>query len=66
MSVSARAVVTIEINCKSSWNDKTTIDQVRKQAIDDARGALRRMQEASGGNFKVVGDSEIRIVSFEA
>ncbi len=64
MGVTAKATVTIEINCKSNWNDKTTIDQVRKRAVDDAVSDLHRMQEASNGKFKIIGKPEIKIVSF--
>ncbi len=64
MSVTAKATITIEINCSSSWNDNTTIDQVRKQAIKDAFNALNKMQEESNGVFKVIGNPEIKIISF--
>ena len=42
MSVNAEATITLKIKCGSTWNDNTTIDQVRKQAEKDAMDLLNR------------------------
>jgi len=66
MATTARAVVTLEINCKSNWNDETTVSQVKKQAIDDAMGELNKIAHASNNRIKVIGEPQIRIVTFDA
>ena len=62
MSVTARATITIDIACGSSWSDETTIDQIRKQAIQDAHNVLSKMQDASRHQIKIIGDPQIKIV----
>lgn len=42
MSVRARVQITVEIVAGSHWGDGVNAGQVRKQAIDDVEGALRR------------------------
>ncbi len=37
----ARVVLTVEFACAGSWNDTADVAQITKQAIDDAKGALR-------------------------
>ena len=64
MGVQAKATVTLEIDCKSCWNDTTTVKQVRDQAIDDAMEELNRLAQSAEYRIKLVGKPEIRIVSF--
>jgi len=66
MSTTAKATVTIEIACTSSWNDAATVAQVKKQAIDDARGFIRKLNQDSNSPLKIVGDIDIKIVTFDA
>ena len=66
MSVKAKATITVEIDCNSTWDEKTTINQVRKQACDDAIGFLNRLQAEHRGKFIVVGKPSINIISFNA
>jgi len=40
--VVARVTMTVEVECNSNWSGGTTADQIHDQAVDDARGALRR------------------------
>jgi hypothetical protein len=65
MGTKAKATVTIEIDCKSSWSNDTTVAQVKKQAVDDARGALRRWA-ADDSPIRIIGDIDIKIVAFDA
>lgn len=41
MSVTARVVLTVEIDVPDHWGDDCTFGQIQKQAIEAARGALR-------------------------
>lgn len=41
MNVRARVTVTLEILVADAWDEKVTADQVRKQAIESATGAIR-------------------------
>ncbi len=65
MSVQAKVTVTLLIDCSSTWNDNTTIDQVRRQAIDDAHAVLRRMQDACRSRMTVQGKPKVSIISFD-
>jgi hypothetical protein len=42
MKVQARVTVTLEIVVGDSWNADVTADQVRRQAIESAQGAIRK------------------------
>lgn len=67
MTVQAKATVTLVIDCNSSWSDTTTIDQVRRQAITDAEGALHKMinGQKPGCPITLVGKPKINIVQFD-
>ena len=41
MSIRARVTITLEITADSHWGDEVKGSQVRKQALEDVKGALR-------------------------
>ncbi len=43
MSVTAKVNVSLEITVPSSWSEQTRMDQIKRQAIEDAKGILNRM-----------------------
>jgi hypothetical protein len=65
MSVKAKATVTIEIDVNSNWNDATTVAQVKKQAIDDAKGVIRRLHGDDSYRIKVIGEPDITVITFD-
>lgn len=44
MTTTARVQVSIDITVPSTWDDSTTVAQVRDQAIEDALGMLRHVE----------------------
>ena len=66
MSVKAKATVTIEIDVNSTWNDATTVAQVKKQAIDDAKGVIRKLHGDHNYRIKVIGEPDISVITFDA
>ena len=59
----AIATVTLEIKCSSSWNENTTVAEIRKQAIDNAEEALRIAFGIGNGSISIIGDIKIRTVT---
>ena len=66
MTTIARATVTIDIHCKSNWSDETTVAQVKKQAIDDALGVIRKLHADDKYNISVIGEPKITVVTFDS
>jgi len=64
MAVTAKATVTIEINCKSSWNDDTRVSQVKEQAIANAMQVLNEFAKDSTSRIKITGSPKITVVTF--
>jgi hypothetical protein len=65
MSVRARVTVTLEIVVSDHWGDEVRADQVRKQAIESAIGAIRRGMtvDLQPGTDKGEGRGWARVVS---
>jgi len=58
MSVTAIVTVTMEITVPSMWDDKTTMEQIKKQALEDARKGLDEITSryrAKVSNIKFLG-----------
>ena len=63
MSNTAKVWVSLELSVDSSWGDKTTIAQVKQQAIDDAKGMLHRSFGAGNKKIKILNRPEcVRII----
>ncbi len=58
---SAYVTIKLKIPCSCSWGDKTTIEQIAKQAKEDAFGQLRQLEPKF--KFQIIGDPEITAVS---
>ncbi len=64
----AIATLTVEIDCGSNWGTGTTMDQVYKQAREDALGKIRNMSVKYDGHeraVRVVGEPVIKAVIAE-
>jgi hypothetical protein len=66
MSVKAKATIKIEIDVNSNWNDETTVSQVKKQAIDDAKGVIRKLHGDSNYRISIIGEPDITVITFDA
>ena len=55
-NIKTRAIVTasLEVVCPSKWSGKTTMEQVRKQAIDDAKNILNIAFETLQTNHPIL------------
>jgi len=51
-SVKATCVVELQIECDSCWSEDTTMQQIIKQATDDATGRLRQVFQDAGTDDK--------------
>lgn len=60
MTVKAIATITVEITCNSVWSNATTMEQIIKQAKDDAEGVIRRLQEKES-SLRLFGQTPITI-----
>jgi hypothetical protein len=65
MATTARATVSIEINCKSNWNDTTTVAQVKEQATADAMQVLNDFAKNSTSRIKITGNPKITVITFD-
>lgn len=57
VSTVARVTVTIEISLTQPWGSDCALDQVWKQARDQAVGIVERMRGNAG--FRIVGDPQV-------
>lgn len=64
MTVKAKATISVEIECNSEWSDETTVHEVKRQAVIDAKNELERMSQGSEFQISMVGEPDITIVSF--
>jgi hypothetical protein len=62
-----RAVVTvgIEVDPASVWGPNATVEQIRKQAIEDALGRLGRVVDGHP-EIRLVGEPRVTVVTIEA
>ena len=51
-TVKATCVVRLRITCDSCWSEKTTMQQIEKQARDDAFGRIKRLFHDAGTDDK--------------
>jgi hypothetical protein len=65
MSVTAKIIVTLEINSKSNWNDDVMASQVKKQASEDAVNELSRLTKDASYRIKIVGEPKVQVVTFD-
>jgi hypothetical protein len=59
--------VTLEISGLGSWGDNCTVDQVWKQAKDDARGVIHSIiveAAKNGHRIRVIGEPEASAVIY--
>lgn len=47
-SVYARVKLELEIRVNSTWSEDTTMAQIKKQAIEDAKGIIRNTMDKEG------------------
>lgn len=59
----AVVTVTLEIVCGSNWGGDCPMDQVFKQAVNEAEGRLRRLQDESKGEVRAGKVQDVRIVT---
>lgn len=52
---SARVTVTVEVSRCGSWDGNCTLDQIQKQAAEDAVGYIRQRTEKDG-RLRIVGE----------
>jgi hypothetical protein len=45
-SVRARVTVEVEVTCPSSWSSSTSMEQITKQATEDAKGILHGVKHS--------------------
>lgn len=64
MTVKATATLSVEVECNSEWGDETTVHEVKRQAVIDAKKELVRMCEGSEFQVNLIGEPEVKIVSF--
>jgi len=63
MTVKARAVVTIDVDCKSNWSDTTTMKQIIDQATTDAREQLDKAFGLENyRTFSIIGKPKITVI----
>ena len=65
MSVTAKVIVTLEVNSKSNWGDDVMASQVKKQATADAIGELNRLTNDAGYRIKLIGKPKVTVVTFD-
>ena len=66
MGVTARVIVTLEIDAKSNWNDDVMASQVRKQAIVDAKDELGKLVGSVNHSMRIIGEPKVTVVTFDA
>lgn len=65
----AQVKLVLQINGSSTWGDDCTVDQIRKQAIDEALGKIEKLMRGTGSvlhpqGVEVLGRPEVTVVSF--
>lgn len=61
-TATAKVQVILEINIPSSWGDDCTVGQVGKQAIDSAKGILRRT--LADTDIKILGNIDLSTITY--
>lgn len=61
-TTSARVVVEVEVTC-GSWGEQCNLDQVYRQATQEAEGFLRRAFSAAGGKARLLGVKRVEAVT---
>lgn len=66
MSANAKVTVTLVISNLGTWGEECTVGQIRKQAMEEARGRLARViRESEERNFiTVLGDLSVVDIVF--
>jgi hypothetical protein len=65
MPATARVTLTVEVDIKSTWGDDCKLDQIYKQAAEEAVSSLtQHIYRAGGfgGRIKVVGEPNVMCV----
>ena len=62
MTTRAIATVTLEVECDSSWNDATTMEQIKKQGISDAMTTIKKVF-INNDDIRIIGDIKIKAIS---
>ena len=65
MPATARVTLTVEVDIKSTWGDDCKLDQIYKQAAEEAVNSLTQHIYRSGGfggRIKVVGEPNVMCV----
>lgn len=65
LSTMARVTLTVELALTSGWGPDCTMEQIHRQASDEAIGRLRNLRTANGGfpNIKIIGEPTIDMVT---
>ncbi len=62
ITASARVTVLLEIPASSTWGPLCSMEQLRKQAITDAIGTIKKMSSLAEVEVKVIGTPKVSAV----
>ena len=66
VTASAVATITVEVHALGSWGTDCSVEQVHRQAGEEAVNYLRNLAKISGTNrLRVVGSPEIKTIIVE-
>ncbi len=65
MTVVAKAIMMIEVQCSARWSDDSVVSEVKSQDVDDAVDKVNKMCADSDVQAKVLGKPTISLMTFD-